>query len=130
MAKKKKKKWQISSSLLRCSGRLYLQLFVGGFMSYLRCSGRLYLQLFVGGFMSYLRCSGRLYLQLFVGGFMSYLPYLCLFVYSGVCFLSSSCTICCQFHRIVQFWLPLRCSLTYIWRYIGDIMSLFYSIYF
>ena len=31
---------------------LYLQLFVGGLMSYLRY---LYLQLFVGGLMSYLR---------------------------------------------------------------------------
>ena len=51
----------------------YLQLFVGGLMSYLRCSARLYLQLFVGGLMSYLRCSARLYLQLFVGGLMSYL---------------------------------------------------------
>jgi hypothetical protein len=61
---------------------LYLQLFVGGIMSYLR-SVRLYLQLFVGGIMSYLR-SVRLYLQLFVGGIMSYLCYLCLFTYSGV----------------------------------------------
>ena len=49
------------------------------------CLVRLYLQLFVGGFMSYLRyqcfffCSVRLYLQLFVGGLMSYLRYLCLF---------------------------------------------------
>ena len=138
-----------------CSCRLYLQLFVGGLLSYLRyvhfvfissclqegscliyvmfgsslppvvcrrahvlftlCSGRLYLQLFVGGLMSYLRyvrvvftssclqecscliyvmfgsslppvvcrtalvlftlCSLRLYLQLFVGGLLSYLRY-------------------------------------------------------
>ena len=37
---------------------------------------RLYLQLFVGGLMSYLR-SVRLYLQLFVGGLvMSYVHYL------------------------------------------------------
>ena len=47
-------------------------------MSYLR-SVRLYLQLFVGGLMSYLRylCLPpvwlRLYLQLFVGGLMYYL---------------------------------------------------------
>jgi hypothetical protein len=39
-----------------CSLRLYLQLFVGGLLSYLRlCSLRLYLQLFVGGLLSYLR---------------------------------------------------------------------------
>ena len=58
-----------------CTVRLYLQLFVGGLMSYLLmfgsslppvvcrrthvlftlCSVRLYLQLFVGGLMSYLR---------------------------------------------------------------------------
>ena len=97
--------------LTLCSGRLYLQLFVGGFKSYLRyvrvvftssclqdgscliyvmfasslspvvcrrahilftlCSLRLYLQLFVGGLLSYL-CSGRFYLQLLVGGLMSY----------------------------------------------------------
>jgi hypothetical protein len=72
-------------SYLRCSARLYLQLFVGGrFMSYLRCSARLYLQLCVGGLMSYLRCSARLYLQLFVGGLMSYLHCLCLFGHSVV----------------------------------------------
>ena len=73
-------------SYLRCSVPLYLQLFVGGLMSYLRyqslftisaltrCSVPLYLQLCVGGLMSYLRCSVPLYLQLFVGGLMSYLP--------------------------------------------------------
>ena len=142
-----------------CSVRLYLQLFVGGNMSYLRyvqfvftssclwegtclimfssslppvvcrrehvlftlCSVRLYLQLFVGGNMSYLRyvqfvftyslggllylftvvcmfssslgrrehvlftlCSVRLYLQLFVGGNMSYLRYV-QFVFTYSC---------------------------------------------
>ena len=56
-----------------CSLRLYLQLFVGGLLSYLRCSG--YLQLFVGVLLSYLRCSLRFYLQLFVGGLLSYLRY-------------------------------------------------------
>ena len=146
-----------------CSGRLYLQLFVGGLMSYLRyvlvvfissclqegssliyvmfgsslspivcrrahvlftlCSGRLYLQLFVGCLLSYLRyarfvfissclqegscliyvmftsslspvvcrralvlftlCSGRLYLQLFVGALLSYLRYIHFVFISG-----------------------------------------------
>jgi methyl coenzyme M reductase alpha subunit len=51
----------------------------------------LYLQVFVGGFMSYLRymfvclrivvSNTYLYLQVFVGGFMSYLRYLSLFTY-------------------------------------------------
>ena len=155
-----------------CSLRLYLQLFVGGLMSYFRyirvvftssclqecscliyvmfgsslspvvcrrvqvlftlCSGRLYLQLFVGGLMSYLRyvrvvftssclqegscliyvmfwsslspvvcrrvqvlftlCSGRLYLQLFVGGLMSYLRYV-LVVFTSSCLQDASCLI-------------------------------------
>ena len=91
--------------------------------------------------MSYLGCSVRLYLQLFVAGLMSYLHYLCLFVYSGVkhilccvvvlfvfilctlccqflcvivLFVFILCTLCCQFLWIVQFWLPLRYSLTFI----------------
>ena len=155
-----------------CSGRLYLQLFVGVLLSYLRyvrvvfissclqevscliyvmfgsslspvvcrrvqvlftlCSGRLYLQLFVGGLMSYLRyvrvvftssclqegscliyvmfwsslspvvcrrvqvlftlCSGRLYLQLFVGGLMSYLRYVRV-VFTSSCLQDASCLI-------------------------------------
>ena len=135
-----------------CSVRLYLQLFVGGLMSYIRyvlfvftssclqegscliyvmfcsslppvvcerahvlyslCSVRLYLQLFVGGLMSYLRyvlfvftpsccrrahvlftlCSVRLYFQLFVGGLMSYLRYL-RFVFTTSCMQEGSCLI-------------------------------------
>ena len=152
------------------SVRLYLQLFVGGLMSYIRyvlfvftssclqegsyliyvmfcsslppvvcrrarvlytlCSVRLYLQLFVGGLMSYLRyvrflfttscmqegscliyvmfcsslppvvcrrahvlftlCSVHIYLQLLVGGLVSYLRYL-LFVFTSSCFQEGSC---------------------------------------
>ena len=159
-----------------CSGRLYLQLFVRGLMSYLRyvhfvfissclfegsclifamfgsslppvvcrtalvlftlCSGRLYLQLFVGVLLSYLRyvrfvfissclqedscliyvmfgsslppvvcrrahvlftlCSGRLYLQLFVGGLMSYLRYVRV-VFTSNCLQECSCLICVMF---------------------------------
>ena len=167
-----------------CSVRLYLQLFVRGFMSYIRyvlfiftssclqegscfiygmfcsslppvvcrraralftvCSVRLYLQLFVGGLMSYLRyvlfvftssclqegpcliygmfcsslppgvcrrahvlftlCSVRLYLQLFVGGLMSYLRYV-LFVFTSSCLQEGSCLIyvmCVCLHIVVS----------------------------
>ena len=133
-----------------CSVRLYLQLFVGGRMSYLRyvlfvyissflqecscliyvmfglslppvvcrrahvlftlCSVRLYLQLFIGGLVSYLRyvlfslppvvyrrahvlltlCTVRLYLQLFVGGLVSYLRYV-LFIFTSSCLQEGSC---------------------------------------
>ena len=31
-------------------------------------------------------------------------------------FCFSSCTICCKFLLIVHFWLPLRCSLTFIYE--------------
>ena len=162
--------------LTLCSGRLYLQLFVGGFKSYLRyvrvvftssclqdgscliyvmfasslspvvcrrahilfklCSLRLYLQLFVGGLLSYLRyvrfvfisscleegscliyvmfasslspvvcrralvlftlCSLRLYLQLFVGGLISYLRYV-RFVFTSSCLQERSCLIYVMF---------------------------------
>ena len=67
--------------------------------------------------------SVHLYLQLFVGGFMPYLRYLCLLAYSGVqhilncvfvLFVFVLCTLCCQFLWIVQFWFPLRYSLTFI----------------
>ena len=159
-----------------CSGRLYLQLFVGRLLSYLRyvrvvftssclqegscliyvmfvsslspvvcrralvlftlCSGRLYLQLFVGALLSYLRyvhfvfissclqecscliyvmfasflstvvcrralvlfmlCSGRLYLQLFVGGLLSYLRYVRV-VFTSSCLQERSCLIYVMF---------------------------------
>ena len=159
-----------------CSLRLYLQLFVGGLLSYLRyvrvvftssclqerscliyvmftsslspvvcrkahvlftlCSGRLYLQLFVGRLLSYLRyvrdvfissclqegscliyvmfasslspvvcrralvlftlCSGRLYLQLFVEGLLSYLRYVRI-VFTSSCLQERSCLIYVMF---------------------------------
>ena len=159
-----------------CSLRFYLQLFVGGLLSYLRyvrvvftssclqecscliyvmfasflspvvcrralvlftlCSGRLYLQLFVRGLMSYLRyvrvvfissclqegscliyvmftssltpvvcrtalvlytlCSLRLYLQLFVGVLLSYLRYV-RFVFISSCLQDGSCLIYVMF---------------------------------
>ena len=193
-----------------CSGRLYLQLFVGGLMSYLRyvrvvftssclqegscliyvmfwsslspvvcrrvqvlftlCSGRLYLQLFVGGLMSYLRyvlvvftssclqdascliyvmlasslspvvcrralvlftlCSLRLYLQLFVGGLLSYLRYVRIFFISS-CLQEGSCLIYVMFgsslppvvcrSALVLFTL---CSLRlYLQLFVGRLMS-------
>jgi hypothetical protein len=59
-----------------------------------------------------------------VGGLMFYVRYLCVFgivvsntycVVSLFCFSCVLCnTLCCQFLWIVQFWLPLRCSLTFI----------------
>ena len=61
---------------------------------------------------------------LFVGGLMSYLRYLCLFAYSGVQQILCCvfvfvffvlCDLCCQFLWIVQFWLPLRYSLPFIY---------------
>ena len=159
-----------------CSGRLFLQLFIGGLISYLcyvrfvfissclqegscliyvmfgsslppvvcrtalvlftLCSGRLYLQLFVGGLLSYLRyvrfvfissclqegscliyvmfgsslppvvcrrafvlftlCSLRLYLQLFVGALVSYLRYV-RFVFISSCLQEGSCLIYVMF---------------------------------
>jgi hypothetical protein len=68
-----------------------------------------------------LECSVRLYLQFFVGEFMSYLRYLfahscvrhilcCVFVL----FVYVLCTLWCKFLWIVQFWLPLWYSLTFI----------------
>jgi len=54
---------------------------------------------------------------------MPYLGYLCLFFYSGVqhilrcvfvLFFFVLGTLYCQFLWIVQFWLPLRYSLTFI----------------
>ena len=69
-----------------CLVRLYLQLFVGGLMSYLH-----YLCLFGSSLppvvcrRAHVKhkvicvCLVRLYLQLFVGGLMSYLCYSCLF---------------------------------------------------
>ena len=62
-------------------------------------------------------CSVCLYLQLFV-------RYLYLFVYIGVqhmlccvfiLFFFILCTLCCQFFLDCPFWLPLWCSLTFIY---------------
>ena len=67
----------------------------------------------------YKRCSVRLYLQLFVGGRMSYLRYLSLFMHNGVkhiLLFFVLCTLCCQFICIFLFWLPLRYSLTFIYK--------------
>ena len=149
-----------------CSLRLYLQLFVGGLLSYLRyvrvvftssclqagscliyvmfasslppvvcrsalvlftlCSLRLYLQLFVGGLMSYLRyvrfvfissclqgalvlftlCSFRLYLQLFVGGLLSYLRYVRV-VFTSSCLQKGSSLIYVMFGSSLP---PVVCS--------------------
>jgi len=70
----------------------------------LRCSVRLYLQLFVEGCMSYLH-----YLCLFAHSGVQYIL-CCVFVL----FFFVLCTLCCQYICIVVFWLPLRYSLTLI----------------
>ena len=71
--------------------------------AYKRCSVRLYLQLFVGGLMSYLR-----YLCLFQhSGVQHILSCVLFFVFFVLC------ALCCQFLWIVHFVLPLRYSLTF-----------------
>ena len=67
-------------------------------------SVRLYLQLFVGGCMSYLR-----YFCLFAYSGVQHIL-CCVFV----SFFFILCTLCCQILWIVLFWLPLRYSLTFI----------------
>ena len=154
-----------------CSLRLYLQLFVGGLISYLRyvrvvftssclqdgscliyvmfasslspvvcrralvlftlCSGRLYLQLFVGALLSYLRYVRVVfYLQLFVGGLLSYLRYVRV-VFTSSCLQEGSCLI------YVMFWSSLSpvvcrrahvlftlCSLRlYLQLFVGGLLS-------
>jgi len=69
-----------------------------------RCSVRLYLQLCVGGVMSYLR-----YLCLFTYSVVHHI--LCCVFALFFCLL---CTICCHCLWIVHFELPLRYSLTFI----------------
>ena len=173
-----------------CSLRLYLQLFVGGLLSYLRyvrvvftssclqerscliyvmftsslspvvcrkaqflftlCSGRLYLQLFVGRLLSYLRyvrdvfissclqegscliyvmfasslspvvcrrslvlftlCSLRIYLQLFVGRLMSYLRYVRV-VFISSCLQDGSCLIYVMFTSSLS---PVVCRTAHV----------------
>jgi len=66
-----------------------------------RCSVRLYLQLFVGGLMSYL-C----YLCLFAYSGVQHI--LCCAV---VLFVFVLCALCFQFLRIVHFWLPCPSSI-------------------
>jgi len=72
----------------------------------LRCPHKndiLYLQLFVGGRMSYLR-----HLRLFAYSDVQHI--LCC---GFDLFFFVLCTLCCQFLWIVIFWLPLRYSLTF-----------------
>ena len=100
-----------------CSGRLYLQLFVGGFKSYLRyvrivfisnClqeGSRLIYVMFGSSLppvvcrmplVLFTLCSLRLYLQLFVGGLLSYLRYVH-FVFISSCLQAGSCLIYVMF---------------------------------
>ena len=75
------------------------------FLNKKRCSVRLYLQLFVGGSMSYLR-----YMCLFTYTGVQHIMW-CVFDL----FVFVLCTLCCQFLWIVHLWLPLRYSLTFIY---------------
>ena len=100
-----------------CSVRLYLQLFVGGLMSYLRyvlfvftssClqeDSCLIYVMFCSSLppvvcrrarVLYTICSVRLYLQLFVRGLMSYIRYV-LFVFTFSCLQEGSCLIYVMF---------------------------------
>ena len=71
-------------------------------------------------------------LQLSVGGFMSCLRCLCFFMHSGVqhilccvfvLFFFVLCTLCFKFLWIVNFWLPLRYSLTFICSSTSQILT-------
>ena len=96
-----------------CSGRLYLQLFVGGLLSYLRyvlvvfissClqEGSCLIYVMFGSSLPpdvcrtalvvFTLCSLRLYLQLFVGGLLSYLCYVRV-VFTSSCLQDGSCLI-------------------------------------
>ena len=176
--------------LTLCSVHLYLQLFIGGLVSYLRyvlfiftssclqegscliyvmfcsslppvvyrrarvlytlCSVHLYLQLFIGGLMSYLRyvlfslppvvcrrarvlftlCSVHLYLQLFIGGLMSYLRYV-RFVFTSSCLQEGSCLIYVMFcsslppvaYRRAHVLFTLCSVRLYLQLFIGGLMS-------
>jgi hypothetical protein len=100
-----------------CSVRLYLQLFVGGLMSYLRYAlfvftssclleGSCLIYVMFGSSLPPVVCrrthvlvtlySVRLYLQLFVGGSMSYLRYV-RFVFTSSCLYEGSCLIYVMF---------------------------------
>ena len=68
-----------------------------------RCSVRLYLQMFVGGCISYLR-----YLCVFAYSVVQHILYCVL-----VLFVFVLCTISCQLLWIVLFWSPFRYSLTF-----------------
>ena len=69
------------------------------------CSVPLYLQMFIGGLISYLR-----YLCLFVHSGVKHIL-CCVFDFPFVL-----CTLCYQFLWIVHFWFPLRYSLTFIYK--------------
>ena len=91
--------------------------------SVLRCSVRLYFQLFVLFTLSYYVSLRSVFCVVMFGLSLSYLRYLCLLAYSGVhhilccvfiLYFFVLCTLCCQFLWIVYFVLPLRYSLTFI----------------
>ena len=134
-----------------CSLRLYLQLFVGGLLSYLRYVHFVFTSscLQEGSCLIYVMftsslppvvcrrahflftlCSVGLYLQLFVGGLLSYLRYV-RFVFTSSCLQEGSCLIDVMFcsslpavvcrRALVLFTL---CSLRlYLQFFVGQLMS-------
>ena len=81
------------------------------------------------------RCSVRLYLQLFVVGLMSYLRYLYLFALSGVhhivcCVFLCLVYPCCQFFWVVNFCLPFRYSLMFIYLNRGGMLLQYCKVFY
>ena len=90
-----------------CSVRFYLQLFIGGFMSYLR-----YLRLFVYSGVQHTLCCVfvvffcRLVYPMFLVSLDCLLFFYCPSVFSNVYLSCVLCTLCCQFLWIVIFFCP------------------------
>ena len=104
------------STSKRCSVRLYLQLFVGGLMSYLR-----YLCLFTYSGVQHILCCVFVFLRLVYTMLPVSLDCPCLIAPSSCVHYVASfsrlsmldcpfvlCTLCCQCLWIVHVWLPLR----------------------
>ena len=107
------------STLKRCSVHLYLQLFVGWFMSYL-C----YLCLFVNCGVQHILCCVLFFFTLCTLCFQFLWIVFVLFFFTlctlcfqflwivFVLFFFTLCTLCCQFLCNIHFWLPFLYSLT------------------
>ena len=121
-----------------CSGRLYLQLFVGRLMSYLRYVHFVFISSCLqDALVLFTLCSLRLYLQLFVGGLLSYLRYVC-FVFISSCLQEGSCLIYVMFGSSLP---PVVCSTAlvlftlcsgrlYLQLFVGRLLSYLRYVYF